>query len=547
MANEGAPSEVPVEAASIGIEDLDVDELTALPPKRRQSRPDFMTTHFPVSEDEFGALKAEVEAASPESLGPSTRSEGGEDDGGPQADDGDDALAAVSVDEDVDIGEDDVLGGADVGTPLAPPLGHSFEGLPQTRFRPPDCAVAVGPNDVLVAVNTSLAVYDKAGTLRRRWPDMTQFFGPVLPTGAGIFDPQVHYDHYDQRWIVVIAARRDTPRGSWMLLAASQTANPLGRWWLWSLDFNVDGATPSNNWADYPMLGIDSQALFIGTNQFGFGGGFSYGKVRILNKKEIYAGAGLRWWDYWNLTEPAGGKAFTVQPCRHYRGRGNFSAYLINSEFGSGNNLVQWRISNPLALWSGGSPSLSRWEVPVGAYSLGPDARQPGTSVRIETNDDRLLNAVYQSQSGTQRIWTAHTVAVTWSGDSEPRTGVRWYEVDVGSHTAVQQRTYGSSGRYYFFPAIQVDLRRNAYLTFGRSGANEFGQLRCTGRRVSEPVNTLQGSSLVKAGESGYTGQRWGDYFGICRDGADGNRVWGYGEFADAAGTWGTWVHSNRF
>lgn len=542
MANEGAPSEIPVQAASMAFEDLSLDDLTALPPKRQDSKPDFMVTHVPISKEDFEGLKAEAEALSPGSL---AADEGPEL--GPQEDAGTDDLAPEGHDEGYDVGEDAALGGIENGEPLAPPLGHSFEGLPQTRFRPPDCALAVGPNDVLAAVNTSLAIYDKAGTLRRRWPDMTQFFQPVLPSGAGLFDPQVHYDHYDQRWIVVIAARRAAPRGSWMLLAASQTSDPLGRWWMWALDFNVDGSAPTANWADYPMLGIDSQALFIGSNQFAFDGGFSYGKVRILNKREIYAGAALRWWDFWNLTEPDGSKAFTVQPCRHYRGRGNFSAYMINSEFGSGNNLVLWRIANPLAMWSGGTPTLTRWEVPVGAYAIGPDALQPGTPVRIETNDDRLLNAVYQSQSGTQRIWATHTVAVSWSGDSENRTGLRWYEVDVGTHQAVQQRTYGASGRYYFFPVIQVDLRRNAYLTFGRSGANEFGQLRCTGRRVTDAANTLQGSSMVRAGESAYTGQRWGDYFGISRDGADGNRVWGYGQFADASGTWGTWVHSNRY
>ncbi|MGI8459872.1 MAG: hypothetical protein ACR2LI_17385 [Propionibacteriaceae bacterium] len=494
-----------------------------------------------MSEAAFAELKAAAEDVSPGgALAP------GEDDTA-QQDDGTDEARLPAVDEGADIDESGGLAGAAQESALAPPLGHSFEGLPQTRFRPPDCAVAVGPRDVLVAVNTSMAVYDKTGTLQQRWPDLSQFFAPVLPTGAGVFDPQVHYDHYNHRWLIVLAARRATPAGSWILLGASQTADPRGRWWVWALDFSVDGSNPSNNWADYPMLGIDSQAVFIGTNQFAFGGGFSYGKVRILNKSQIYAGSGLQWWDFWNLTEPGGAQAFTVHPCRHYRGVGNFSAYMINSEFGSGNNLVQWRISNPLAYWSGGTPTLDRWEVPVSSYSIGPDAQQPGTTVRIETNDDRLLNAVYQSQAGTQRIWASHTVSVSWSGDSEPRTGVRWYEVDVSSHAAVQQRTYGASGQYYFFPAIQVDLRRNAYLTFGRSGSNEFGQLRTTGRRVSDAANTLQGSMLIKAGESAYTGARWGDYFGICRDGGDQDRVWGYGEYADAAGTWGTWTHSNRF
>jgi hypothetical protein len=332
-----------------------------------------------------------------------------------------------------------------------------------------------------------------------------------------------------------------------MLVGASQTSNPLGRWWVWALDFSVDGSNASANWADYPMLGVDNQAVYIGTNQFRFSGGFAYGKVRILNKAELYAGSALRWWDYWDLTEPDGSKAFTVHPTRHYRGHGNFAAWLINAEFGSGNNLVLWRITNPLAHWTGGAPSLARWEVPVNGYQIGPDARQGGTTNRIETNDNRLLNAVYQSAGGTQRVWTAHTVQVAWSGDSEARTAVRWYEIDVRTRQATQQRTYGARGLYYYFPVIQTDLRRNAYLTFGRSGQNQLPQLRTTGRLANGPANSLQGSRLVKAGESSYRGSRWGDYFGTSRDGADPNRVWGYGEFGDNSGTWGTWIHSGKF
>ena len=68
-----------------------------------------------------------------------------------------------------------------------------------------------------------------------------------------------------------------------------------------------------------------------------------------------------------------------------------------------------------------------------------------------------------------------------------------------------------------------------------------------SGRRVTDAPNTLQGSALVKAGESAYTGGRWGDYFGHARDGGDAAQVWLYGEFADARDSWGTWVCSTRF
>src|SRR5262249_9449834 len=67
-------------------------------------------------------------------------------------------------------------------------------------------------------------------------------------------------------------------------------------------------------------------------------------------------------------------------------------------------------------------------------------------------------------------------------------------------------------------------------------------QLRQTGRRVGDPPNTLQGSALIQAGLAAYTGGRWGDYFGICRDGGSASTVWMYGEYTGNANTWRTRV-----
>jgi len=124
---------------------------------------------------------------------------------------------------------------------------------------------------------------------------------------------------------------------------------------------------------------------------------------------------------------------------------------------------------------------------------------------------------------------------------------VQWYEIDIPSQAVVQQNRYGASGMYYFFPAIQTDLARNAYIVFGRSSANEFASLRQTGRRVTDAANDLQGSLLVKAGEGPYTGGRWGDYFGIGRDGGDSSTVWGYGMYTGTGDTWKTRAYAARF
>jgi len=194
-----------------------------------------------------------------------------------------------------------------------------------------------------------------------------------------------------------------------------------------------------------------------------------------------------------------------------------------------------------------GRSALLRQSVACRSYELPPGAIQKGGTNRIATNDTRLLNAVYQHAGGVERVWTSHNSKFTWPGESEARSVAQWYEIEVPTNTIVQQNAYGAAGRYYFFPVIHTDASRNAYLVFSTSGADEFGSLRQTGRLAAEPPNSMQPSAIIKAGQSTYPGNRWGDYFGICRDGGDGTRVWGFGEFTDAGGHWGTWVVSMKF
>lgn len=538
--DQGA-SEFPVPAKLQSIDDLGPADfvLTSV----RTAKPSFMDNRFPVPMEEYRELNEEANQPDPQPLAAAADSELVEDQSVG-------AAAGVAVAE-LEVPEDGQFAEEPAG--LAPVADVSFEGTPQTAFRPPDCATAVGLNDVLLAVNVDLAGYRKDGSLRFRWPSMTALFSQVLPPGAGLFDPKIAYDHYARRWLVVIAARRGAPAGSWIMVAASQGEDAAGPYWVWALDAAVDGSTPSTNWSDYPMLGFDTQAVYIATNQFtveppGTQSRFAYAKLRILNKTELYNGAAVRWWDLWNLRNPDNSLAFTVQPAAHFRGLGgNPPAYLANALWPGGSSLTLWELRDPIAFWAGGAPQLARFAVNCRAYDLPPDAEQPGTAVRVETNDTRLLSAMYQYAGGVQRLWTTHTTKISWQGDPAARSALQWYEIDVLNRAVVQQGAFGATGLYYYFPVIQTDVSRNAYLCFSRSNAGEFASLRFTGRRVGDAASTLQGSALVKAGESAYTGRRWGDYFGNGRDGGDASRVWLYGEFADARDTWGTWVTSARF
>jgi hypothetical protein len=529
-----------VQPAFRNLEEITASELTSrfgANPSREKLR----VTRFPVSMEEFSKLKSRAEKAEPRRTARAAAKESlAQED---KAADTMRAAAAAQVEELPEMG---MLG----REALAPGFLASFAGIQQTAFRPPDCTIAAGNNEVVVGVNTTMAIYSKSGTLNSTF-GFDSLFSPVIPAGARIFDPKIVYDHYSQRWVITIDSTRANPQGAWILVAASQTSNPSGSYWLWALDATQDGSIVTNNWADYSQLGFDTQGVYITNNMFQFNGGFQYVKVRILNKSELYTGSALRWYDFWDLRNPDGSLAFTLQPAVHYTGiGGNPPAYFVNALWPSGNTLTLWTLTNPLGHWGvgGGPPSLSRRAINCLEYDLAPDGEQKDSSIRIETNDDRLLDAVYQhSATGERRLWTCHTTRYTWPGDTTSVSVAQWYEIDIINNNVVQQGRFGARGTYYFFPAIQTNINRDAFIVFGRSATNEYGRLRQTGRRSTAAPGTLEGSTLIKEGESAYAGQRWGDYFGICRDPTDPSCVWMNGEYAESGNTWGTWTCSVKY
>jgi hypothetical protein len=529
-------------SASAGLQPASFDSMSLSPEMANTlinsdvKKPSWKSNKYPVSPDQFKKMQAM--AAVPDKMG--TRAFAATDSSAPDTD-GESNLAMSAFDQ------PELDPSSQAPSMLAPGVTSGFEAIPATGWVPPDCVVASGLNEVVACVNSEFRIYSKSGTMLRR-NQYGPFFSAVLPNSAGvkIFDPRIIWDHYNNRYVMIVAATQNSPQKSWCGIAVTKTADPMGAWWVWALDASLNGGTATTNWMDYPMLGFDPQAVYIGMSMFN-GNNFQYAKVRILNKTELYAGAGLRWYDFWNLKNADGSNSFTVQPCCHYRGAGAGPAYLINNYFGTNNKMTLWTITNPLALWGGSAPTLSKTTVNCRDYGVPPPAKQKGSATAINTNDNRLLNAVYQHTGNIKRIWTAHNTKATWAGDTEARCAVQWYEVDVPTSAVIQSNFYGQSGSYYFFPAIQTDLNRNAFMVFGRCNVNEFANLRMTGRRVTAAAGDMENSVLVKEGESAHLSGRYGDYFGIGRDGADGNSIVAIGEYAESGNNWGTWVVRTKF
>ncbi|TAK32086.1 MAG: hypothetical protein EPO21_15785 [Chloroflexota bacterium] len=426
----------------------------------------------------------------------------------------------------------------------APTLGNNFQTIQYTGWIPPDGAMSVCALHVVVAVNSSLAVYNKTGTLLTGPTTFTSFFASLnLPAGTKIFDPRLVYDQSTDHHFLVAAATNSTLQQAWYVIAMSQTGDPTGSWRLWALDSTQNGSNSTPYWADYPMLGIDSQALYITGNMFLWSGGYSQDvKLRIFNKSQFLSGSSsISWYDFWNLKNADGTQAFSLQPAVTFGNPG--AEYLLNTQLGTGSYVTLWALTNPLSA----APTLTRQAtLTVPGFAIPPNATQPETSTLLHTGDDRMLNVVYKNGS----LWAAHNTAVNWA--SGTYSGIRFYEILPASNTVKQAISYGADGSHYYYPTIMPDNAGNAALVFNRSSASEYVGVRFTGRLSSDPPNSLQGSASLVAGQASYvrmdssSRNRWGDYSAMALD-PNGNTFWMFGEYAASVNQWGTWVGSTSF
>ena len=429
---------------------------------------------------------------------------------------------------------------ADAAMEPAPALtaGASFAGIAATGWLPPDCTMAVGPTHVLLSVNSSVAIYPKAGGAALIQRTLTQWFSNVVQ-GLTIFDPKALYDQHASRWVLLAVAFTQNPKRSVFLLSVSATSDPLGQWRNYVLNAMVDGATGTNNWADYPALGVDNQALYLTANMFAFGGDFQYAKIRVVPKAGPYAGNAAPFFDFVKMKNPDNTLSFTIQPC-HTFGAPQVE-YLVNTPFPQGKALTLWRITNPAA------PVLTQAQVPISAYSLPPNADQSGGPLPLNTGDVRIQHAVFRGDS----LWAAFSTTRNWGAGN--RASVQWVQLRAAANTLVQEGVYGTRDAHYFYPALCPDNNGNLVMVFSRSGPSEFASIGHTGRRSTDPLGFLQPSVLLKAGTAHYQAldgggrNRWGDYNGVAADPAGPRVIWVYSEYAAAANTWGTWVGSAFF
>lgn len=437
--------------------------------------------------------------------------------------------------------------------------------LADTGAFPPDTMGAVGPSQFVVAVNGRIRSFNKTtgvadGALNL---SMDSFFASVMtPIGGAITnnftsDPHIRYDRLSGRWIVNII---DVPNfgaaTNRVLLAVSSGSTISGAA---SFTFFQFSAPPVGTgvFADYPTLGIDANALYIGVNMFTAAGAFAGTSGYVVRKSSIL-GAGPIVSTAFNglVATPAGAGPFTPQGVDNYAAVAA-EGYFIGVDNATFGKLMIRRVTTP-----GATPAISA-DIALTVPTTTSPATVPhlgntgGTNGNLDGSDDRL----YAAHLRNGRLWTAHAFRVNASGVASTaagaRNGTRWYEIQnlTTAPTLVQSGTVFDSAATnplaYWMPTVVVSGQGHAYMGFSSAGAAASANAAATVRWSGDPFGTTQPVTTYTASATAYNppgdsggagGRRWGDYSYTSLDPEDDMTAWTIQQFCDATNSYGVRV-----
>ena len=385
-------------------------------------------------------------------------------------------------------------------------------------WRPPDAEGVVGDYHYIQTVNNRIVIYNRTGPTAVLNVSLNSFFGYATQS---YFDARVIYDRKWRRWIVAAPAFTETtsPYVQRYSIAISKGYNPVySGWWIYHL--NVNYGASSNFVFDFPQIGLDNDALLVTANIFD--PGYVSSRLSVLAKSWIYNGLGGTYW-YW------GGLHGTLASTLAYDQ--NRKTFLAAAE-PNDNKIYVYTLEHSGRI----PPALSGPStVSETAYTVPPNAAQPGTAATLDTLDNRFQNV--SSQIGDD-LWNIHSIAIG-------PAAIRWYRINtVGMTNAQTGSFYSSVSSADFNPSIAAN-GSYAFVCWSSTDSNNLvnAQIRWSGKLDSETViNAPAWATLFTSptyyGTSGV--QRWGDYSAISLDPSWPKAAWMVNEKINSTTTWGT-------
>ncbi len=453
----------------------------------------------------------------------------------------------------------------DAGPSFTGVLGTSFDSIAAGGVAPPDTTMAVGPNHIVVWVNSQYAVYNKAGALLMGPVNGNALFlgvgGNCELTNRG--DPILQYDRLADRWILsqfAFSAVGNNPAAPYLqCFAISTTNDPTGAYFRYTVNFSSVAPSGLN---DYGKLGVWPDGYYTSYNMF-------QGSPAGAN-----SGVALCASDRVKMLVGDVSATTLCAPIAFYAGGGAFlpadlDGTTVPSDLSQGDIFIRFStapalrliklkpnyVAATVTLTDGfGGAAGSFINIATGATTrtcnggAGTCIAQPGTATTLDTLGDRLMyRAAFRNRGGVESLVVAYSVDPDGAGAQN--SAAQWYEIRSPLSAApnlFQSATFnpGASGDRWMG---SIAMNKDGDMMMGYSSVNSGTGLKpsivLTGRRLTDAVNTMQTEQVVKNGLGSQTGglTRWGDYTTIQVDPSDDRGFCFVGQYLPADGSF-NWV-----
>ena len=424
-------------------------------------------------------------------------------------------------------------------------IGQNFQGSQSgvsSEASPADANGAAGPAHFVEFINGRFSVYDKRTGERAQTKTDLQFWnaaGVTFTSTVGTTDPRVIFDFYSRRWfacMVSFTINSPRQRSNRFLLAVSEGDDPTGNW----SGFSIPSDPNASNFADFPTLGLDQDAVYVSGDMFDRSG------VPVGPSLVVLPKTGL-------LADPPSVAARTYLGPLSYSARGKIlqSAVTIGSptttesvlavsdlglDFQPLNTLVLSHVLSPT-----NRPSLSSPPVvlDVPDYSVPINPPQPDGTDSLDDGDARLGGMVRRVGDV---LYATHAVQVN------DRAAVRWYRINAATDALIEAGTISDPKLDLFYPSIAANEAGTVVIGCNGSSTETYVSSYAL---VGEAVNgklTFGPLTLLKSGTASYQNtdssgtSRWGDYSATSVDPADPSRFWTIQMIATDTSTWVTQI-----
>ena len=431
----------------------------------------------------------------------------------------------------------------------------AFAGLQDTTgSEPPDPWIAVGPDHVIQAVNTTFRISDRAGTILQTVA-MVDFFGiSAIAPGvyvAEVFDPRVIFDRLQDRWVAIETSfdcypSTDADIGTGYIdVAISDTADPTGGWSVLSIAY--PDLVP-----DYPGIGTSTDKIVLSANVFPLASGtglygcdvadpFQGTELDVLAWSEL-KGTGSVNVDYFVNPTDFPVSYSTWRPALQTPAT-SATVHVIGRDLIT-DALVYTQITGSPA--GGGVTTLSPVADLTAAgvvpgFGAPPEPSQPGSPATIaDAVDGRPTDAIWQNG----RLALVSTYPCDPAGGAvETRDCVRVTQLNTASSPPSRRQDFlvAQDGRDLYMGGIGYAGNGDLHVVWTQSSATagDYPSSYAAYQRVAATTGTLSVADPTALGTGTYPGTRWGDYVGVAHDPQVPNAVWQANQYALANG-WAT-------